>query len=674
MLSFKLPSEFVAGYRNRPVDWGFQDAAGNSLGEIVFLRTYSRLKDDGTKETWAEVCERVINGMYSIQRDHARANCLPWSDDKATRSAMEAFERLFELKWTPPGRGLWAMGTPLVHEHRNSAALQNCAFISTAEMSEDDPGAPFAFLMEASMLGVGVGFDTAGADNGLVIHAPSERMTYIIPDTREGWAASIKAAINAYLKPGAPAYDFDYSRIRPEGSPIRTFGGTASGPAPLRRFHDTLAELFDGRAGEALTTVDIADIGNLIAVCVVSGNVRRSAEILLGSPDDSAFLALKDRETFPQRNSYAERNPGWAWASNNSVIAHVGQDLTHIVPRIVANGEPGVVWLDTARRYGRLADPANDADWRLAGFNPCGEQGLESREMCTLVDTFIGRHESEADFLRTLKYAYLYAKTVTLLPTQWPETNAIMQRNRRIGTSISGIADFADERGLIELRQWMDDGYHTVQRYDRVYSEWLGIRESIKTTTVKPSGTVSLLAGSSPGVHWSPATAYYYRTMRLAADDPLVQPLSDAGYRLEAAAEDPAGTVVAYFPIRSDARRSDRQVSIFEKAHLASLAQHWWSDNSVSVTLGFDPEMEGEPAVSRVLEMYAGQLKSVSFLPHDDTTYPQMPYTAISAADYEAAAQSVRPLDLVSVYSGQRAAEAVGEQFCTTDVCEWRAA
>ena len=163
-MSFSLAKEFVDSYKEKKIPWGFVDAGGNSVAEITFLRTYSRKKEDGTKETWVDVFERVVNGMYSIQKDHCKTNRLPWNDSKAQASAKEAFDRLFELKWTPPGRGLWVMGTPIVNVQRNSAALQNCAFVSTTEMMKSNPAKPFAFLMEASMLGVGVGFDDKGAD------------------------------------------------------------------------------------------------------------------------------------------------------------------------------------------------------------------------------------------------------------------------------------------------------------------------------------------------------------------------------------------------------------------------------------------------------------------------------------------------------------------------------
>ena len=670
IFSFRISEDFIEPYREKKPPFGYRDAAGNSVGEITFLRTYSRLKEDGTKESWVDVCERVINGTYSLQKDHCKKNRLPWNDAKAQASAKDAFDRLFNLKWTPPGRGLWMMGTNIVNVQKNSAALQNCAFVSTAEMSKFNPAKPFMFLMEASMLGVGVGFDDKGADKDFTIYEPNRPVVVdVIADDRESWARSTGDLINSYLKQDQSPIEFDYSLIRPLGSPIKTFGGTASGPAPLIKLHNAIRKIFSGRSGEKLTRKDIADIGNLIGVCVVSGNVRRSAELLIGRIDDEQFLNLKNAEVFPERNSYDSENPGWGWMSNNSVEVSVGQNLSAIVDGIARNGEPGVIWMDMSRKYGRLADPANNKDHRVAGFNPCAEQSLESYECCTLVETYLGRHDSLEDYKRTLKFAYLYAKTVTLLPTHWEETNAIMQRNRRIGASMSGVADFTDREGMPALREWMDEGYRTVQKYDNIYSEWLGVRESIKMTTIKPSGTVSILAGESPGVHWTPGGKYFNRTIRFSNDDPMLPLFKMANYRVEPASESPDTTSVVYFPIKSNALRSEKDVTIFEKIALAAAAQRYWSDNSVSVTVSFDAENEKQH-VGTVLHMYDGQLKTVSFLPSGNDTYPQMPYTQITEQEYhEEGEMKLFPIDFTGVYSGM-AADAIGESYCTTDACE----
>jgi ribonucleotide reductase alpha subunit len=361
----------VESYRDRDPDFGFRDAGGNALGEITFVRTYSRLKEDGGKETWAEVCERVVNGMYSLQKDHALANRLPWSEEQGLASAKEAFERMYTFKWLPPGRGLWMMGTPYVMGQRNSAALNNCSFVSTVDF-DLSPSEPFTFLMEASMLGIGVGFDTRMTEREVRVQQPLDRVeVFQIPDSREGWVESVEKLLDSYFLAKQPRWQFDYSLVRPAGVPIKGFGGTASGPDPLMRLHKVLAEVLDRKVGRLVDTELVVDIANLIGVCVVAGNVRRSALIALGRADDEDFVHLKDPSWFPDRNSYDRENPGWGWMSNNSVTAEVGMDYAPLVPNIALNGEPGLIWLDLARQYGRLADPADNRDYRLAGFNPC---------------------------------------------------------------------------------------------------------------------------------------------------------------------------------------------------------------------------------------------------------------------------------------------------------------
>ena len=302
------------------------------------------------------------------------------------------------------------------------------------------------------------------------------------------------------------------------------------------------------------------------------------------------------------------------------------------------------------------------------GFNPCAEQPLESYELCTLVEVHLNRHESKEDFLRTLKFAYLYGKTVTLVPTHWQTTNGIMQRNRRIGTSLTGIASFADTNGLPITREWMDEGYKRIRRYDHEYSEWLCVRESIRVTTVKPSGSVSLLSGASPGVHWSPGGEYFLRAIRFGNTDPMIHLFKAAGYKIEPDVVS-ANTTVVYFPVSSGHPRSEKDVSLFEKIGLAATAQKYWSDNGVSVTLSFDKETESK-FVAPALNMYEGQLKAVSFLPMGNTVYQQQPYTQITKEEYNSYIGKIAKIDWSAIYDGIDNLEALGENYCTTDVCE----
>jgi ribonucleoside-triphosphate reductase (thioredoxin) len=669
IFSFRLLDDFIAKYKETEPPFGFTDAGGNSLGEITFIRTYSRVKEDGTKERWHEVCKRVIEGMYSVQKNHAKENRLPWNDNKSQKSAQEAYDRMFNLKWTPPGRGMWTFGTPMTMEKKNSAALQNCAMVSTRDIDRNDPGALFAWVMDALMLGIGVGFDTVGAEKEYPIYAPTEPVsTYQIPDTREGWVESVRFLLNSFLRPNQNIQEFDYSLVRPLGAPIKGFGGVASGPQPLIDLHTRIRKVIGSRAGEKLDARAITDIVNLIGTCVVSGNVRRSATLALGAPHDEDFINLKNAEVFPERNSFDSENPGWAWMSNNSIAATVGMDYSKYTDLIVDNGEPGFIWLDVARNYGRLKDPADGKDYRVMGFNPCAEQPLESYELCTLVEVHLNRHETKEDFLKTLKFAYLYGKTVTLLPTHWQQTNGIMQRNRRIGTSLTGIASFADQNGMPAVREWMDEGYEKIRHYDHKYSEWLCVRESIRVTTVKPSGSVSILSGATPGVHWAPGGEYFLRAIRFGDTDPMLHLFKAAGYKIEKDVVS-ANTQVVYFPVHSGHPRSEKDVTLFEKIALAATAQKYWSDNGVSVTLSFDKETESKH-VAPALNMYEGQLKAVSFLPMGNTVYPQQPYTQITKDQYAEYLGEIKKINWDAIYDGVDNLEALGENYCTTDVCE----
>jgi ribonucleoside-triphosphate reductase len=667
-LSFHLNPTFLETYADRTPDWGFPIGGGNALGELTFLVKYARRKENGAKERWHETCQRVIEGMYSILKDHCNNNRTPWNEQKAQRSAQDAYERMFSFKWLPPGRGIWMMGTEFVNERKNSAPLQNCAFVSTEKISvhsRAEATLPFVRLMEMSMLGVGVGFDTKGADKITLSEPDYERKEFrTIEDTREGWYESVGELLWSYFN-GGPWLEFDYGLIRPAGELIKGFGGVAAGPDPLIRLHESLRQILGGRDGEKLNSSDLVDICNLIGKCVVSGNVRRSAELALGEADDEAFLDLKNWDINPERMSH----DGWGNASNNSVAAYVGGNYDHLIDRIVNNGEPGLVYLDVCREFGRLADPGDNKDHRVMGVNPCAEQTLESYECCTLVESFPIRHESLTDYLKTLKVAYLYGKAVTMLPTHWPEVNEVMQRNRRIGCSVSGSAQFAEAYGWTELRKWLDEGYNEINRRDHLYSEWLGVRESIKMTSVKPSGSVSLLAGVTPGVHW-PTSDIYIRRMRLAKNDPMVDVLSAAGYHTEPDVMNPDFDTVVELPTRGPDVRTEREVSVWEKAALAVLHQRYWADNAVSVTLTFS-EAERDQ-IGAVIRAFEGQLKTLSFLPSfEEGAYAQMPYERIGLDIYNEKVESVSYLDWDRLYEGD-SLDAVGEAYCSTDVCEIR--
>jgi len=575
---FKLDKEFVDKYTKIKPPFGF-----GGFGELVYMRTYSRIKPDGSNEQWPDTIERVVNGTYNLQKRWIEKSGLEWQDYKAQESAQEMYERMFNMKFLPPGRGLWAMGSEITEERGLYAALNNCGFTSTENIKED-LSKPFKFLMDMSMIGVGVGFDTKGAGK-IIVKGPDTRRNiekFIIPDTREGWVESVGRLIDSYFLNINPV-EFDYHQIRKNNEIIHGFGGKSSGPEPLIKTHEDIRKVLEREKGGTLTSRAIVDMQNLIGRCVVAGNVRRTAEIALGNLNDEVFLDLKNYQRNPERVNYG-------WTSNNSIFADIGMDYSGIVERIIKNGEPGLVWLENMRGFGRMADPRNGKDSKVMGCNPCVEQSLENKELCNLVENFPNNHESKEDFLRTLKFSYMYSKTTSLGETHWPDTNQVLLRNRRIGCSISGVQQFIAKHGLDTLKDWLNSGFETIQHYDEVYSNWMAVPNSIKTTSVKPSGTISSLVGATPGMHW-PTSEYYVRRMRLSKNSELIAPLQEAGYKLKKDTDD-VNSLIVEFPVHvGEGIKSEQEISLWEQLEMVSFLQKYWSDNQVSSTIKFNPDL-----------------------------------------------------------------------------------
>jgi ribonucleoside-triphosphate reductase (thioredoxin) len=644
---FRLSESFIDNYRDRQVPWG-------PLGYITFKRTYSRRLEEslpgtpGTEE-WHQTCRRVIEGMFDIQKQHVARLGLEWNDAKAQRTAKDAYDRLFTLKWSPPGRGLWMMGTKFVQE-RTGAGLFNCAFRSTKDISTKG-GYLYAWIMDALMVGIGVGFDTKGAGTATIRQPNFVDDVYVIDDSREGWVRSVRVLLDGYYF-GSDVPRFDYSAIRPLGAPIKGFGGTSAGHEPLALLHQNLTDLYDTRIGETVTSVDIVDTENLIGKCVVAGNVRRSAALALGAYDDKEYLSMKN----DQEKLYSHR-----WGSNNSFEAKVGMDYTWHAEQSQKNGEPGYIWLNNARTRGRFKDDPRDDDAQVMGFNPCVEQQLEDAELCCLVETYPAKHENYDDYLKTLKIAYLYGKTVTLVNTHWPETNAIMLKNRRIGLSQSGVAQAFAKHGRRQLYDWCDKAYDHVRSLDEEYSNWLCIPRSVRMTSIKPSGTVSLLNGSTPGIHF-PESEYYIRRIRFSVTSELLAPLKEAGYYMEPDAYSPNTTVVE-FPVKEPHfEKSKKDVSMWEQLEIAAQYQHFWADNSVSVTVTFQ-EHEAD-SLKSALEMYETRLKAVSFLAYKENGYKQAPYEPITEEEYAKMTEKITPIERIETET-----EGAGTKFCTNDSC-----
>ena len=265
-------------------------------------------------------------------------------------------------------------------------------------------------------------------------------------------------------------------------------------------------------------------------------------------------------------------------------------------------------------------------------------------------------------YLRTLKIAYLYGKTVTLVNTHWPETNAKMLKNRRIGLSQSGVVQAFNRHGRREVYMWCNAAYKYIKQLDDEYSNWLCIPKSVRMTSIKPSGTVSLLNGSTPGIHF-PESEYYIRRIRFGTDSQLLDKLAEAGYNIEEDKYSP-NTMCVEFPVHEPYfKKSKKDISIWEQLEIAAQYQYYWADNSVSITVTFKPEEAKD--IKSALEMYEARLKAVSFLRYEETGYEQAPYESITKEQFDEMIAKITPVQRFDTDEG-----GAGSKFCTNDYCE----
>lgn len=628
-------------------DFGF-------FGEVVFYRTYSRVKPNGKNESWNDVVIRVMEGLLSIRKDHYTKNYIHWDENFWQHYAVGMSQFMFDMKWMPPGRGLWALGTDFVYE-RGSMALNNCAFITMGDNLGEDAN----WIMDTLMHGTGTGFAPERNDD-LQVKEPVSSVDYVIPDSREGWCESIEAQINSWLN-GSPKPIFNYSLIRGPGEPIKGFGGISSGPDPLRWLHVAIDGFMHDYLNEIIDSVELkTNLANAIGYTVVAGNVRRSAELACGPITDQTFLDLKDYQKKPYRAKFG-------WLSNNSVMLKEDSDfgLMHeIAKRVVVNGEPGYINMQNlhkgrvGRDDGLRLDPAK-------GLNPCGEQPLESHELCTLVETCPTRCKDVPEWLRACEYATVYASTITLLLTHSRKTNAVMIRNRRIGVGLIDVANWVHAIGMNSLTAALRAGYKKIREINKWVNGEAGVPESIRVTTVKPGGTVPKVVGRCSG--WNaPNFKYMIRRMNIADNSKLGDLLKEAGVPWEKSAYS-MNTNSFEFPLEVWGNaKSSSETTIWEQAVMLIMLQHEWSDNAVSNTLTF--RKSEIPDLEKVLSVLAPHTKSVALLPlqeADQTVYKQMPEEGISAIEYHRRLLAIKAIDWSRLNE-----ESVPDAYCQGDKCE----
>jgi ribonucleoside-triphosphate reductase len=581
------------------------------FGEAVYYRTYSRRKPrpDETpfpeywpedkhnplatpnwtgQEHWADTVVRVVNGTFSIRKDWYLKNNIHWDEDWWQNYAAGFGEYLFNMHWIPPGRGLWAMGTRFVYE-RGSMALNNCGFTNLG--SNETLASDYEWMMDALMCGVGVGFH---AERGILrAWLPKDTFVHDIPDTREGWANSVKLLVRAFTEMGSRLPTFRYHLIRGPGLPIRGFGGLSSGPAPLIKLHADILTCFNRyiRREEGYDVVRLkTDIANLVGCCVIAGNVRRSAELGMGNINDQVFLNLKDYALYPDRVAHG-------YMSNNTAGVERDEDfdkLGEIAKRVPIRGEPGIAnWCNFPKgRVGKKNKGLRKDKAR--GLNPCGEIPLEDKELCNVVETCPTRCPDTRTWLKACEYASFYSSTVSLLPTHKADTNNVVARNRRIGVGIIDFTGWVERDGLFKVTKCLRRGYKVVTAVNQWANGQAGVPEANRKTTIKPGGTVPKLVGRTSGAGY-PTFDYILRRIRVAANSPVVPIFKNAGVPVEECVydrlkEDGTGTLVFGFPVKSTGAKSAEKVTLWQQAANLVTLQREWADNSVSNTLYFKPK------------------------------------------------------------------------------------
>ena len=615
-----LDDSFINRYKNRTPPWGF-----NGLGYVVYKRTYARVLPDGNTEEWYQTIARCINGAQDLGAQYTK------------KEAEKLFDHIFNLRCSFAGRMLWQLGSDTV-KRIGAASLLNCWFVAIREPKD------FCFLFDQLMLGGGVGFSVRREDvhelprvkdNVTVTHIKANDTDFIVPDSREGWVRLLKEVLHSYFVTGK---SFTYSTvlIRSRGEPIKGFGGTASGPAILVEGMAKICGVLRSRQGKKLRSVDALDIANIIGSVVVAGNVRRSAEIALGDPDDVLFLRAKRWDL--------GNIPTWRAMSNNSIYAdEYSHIMEHVWDGYQGNGEPyGFFNLPLARRQGRIGEDVRD---NCEGLNPCGEIALASYECCNLSELFLNNIENEEQLIECATLLYKTQKAIANSTYHYDETNKIVHKNCRLGLGITGICQ------SLEKVDWLSKAYKALKSFDRHYSKERAWSPSLKLTTVKPAGTSSLLAGASPGV--CPFTfEFFVRRIRLSSDDKLIPQLREAGYPLEYLLNQDGtrdhGTTVASFPCEAgEGARVASGMSAVEQLDLVKRIQTVWADNAVSVTVYY--RSEELPAIKEWMRAnYTSSVKSVSFLLHRDHNFVQAPYEEISQEQYKELRKSVRPLKRIA--------------------------
>jgi ribonucleoside-triphosphate reductase (thioredoxin) len=620
----------------------------------TFIATsrYARWLDDKKRrENWGETVQRYIDNVVA--------------SNKAVSTDMvhTIADAIFHLDVMPSMRSVMTAGPAA---DRDNTCMYNCSFLPVDDVKSFDEA---MFIL---LCGTGVGFSVERQYVTKLPEVPDALFTsydtIVVHDSKEGWAKALRKLIALLYAGEIPAWDV--SRLRPAGAKLKTFGGRASGPAPLVDLFKFVVATFKNAAGRKLNSIECHDIMCKIGEVVVVGGVRRSAMISLSNLSD-------DRMRYAKSGSWWENQPQRALA-NNSVSYTEKPDSLAFMREWTAlvesgSGERGIFNRQASKKQA-AKNGRRDANYDF-GTNPCSEIILRPYQFCNLTEVVV-RATDNIDTLKTKVELATILGTIQSTYTKFPYLRKIWAKNteeeRLLGVSLTGIMDnplLTSKNAGLEAT--LEELKNVAIKTNAEWAERLGIPVSAAITCVKPSGTVSQLVDSASGIH-ARHSEYYIRTVRGDNKDPLTQFMKDQGIPSEPCVMKPEQTTVFSFPQKSPARAVTRNdMTAVEQLETWLVYQRYWCEHKPSVTISVrDSEWV---QVGAFVYKHFDEMSGVSFLPHSDHTYQQAPYQDCSKREYEDML-SLMPTNIdwakLSEYESEDNTSGMQTLACSGDACE----
>ena len=632
----------------------------NDYMKFIAISRYARwLPGQGRRETWEETVGRYYWGVLEPKLKEAFGEV--WDDD--SNLAKELILSIRDLEVMPSMRAMMTAGEAL---NRDNTCGYNCSYLPV-----DDPKS-FDEAMFILLCGTGVGFSVERQYVNKLPEVPEKlytsETTIVVKDSKEGWAKAYRQLLSLLWAGEIPKWDV--SRVRPAGAKLKTFGGRASGPAPLEDLFRFTIEKFKGAQGRKLSSIECHDIMCKIGEVVVVGGVRRSAMISLSNLSD-------DRMRHAKRGMWWEGNSQRALA-NNSTCYTEKPDMETFMREWVAlveskSGERGIFNRVASKRQAAKNGRRNpDHDF---GTNPCSEIILRPYQFCNLTEVVVRSDDTVEDLERKVKLATILGtiqSTYTHFPYLRKKWKDNTEEERLLGVSLTGIMDNSlmttKNQGLEKTLEHLRD---VAIATNADWAELLGIPQSTAITCVKPSGTVSQLVDSASGIHprYSP---YYIRTVRGDNKDPLTNLMKESGIPSEPCVMKPDTTTVFSFPQKApDGAVVTSDLTAIEQLETWLVYQRHWCEHKPSVTIMVRPDEWLE--VGAFVYKHFDEMSGVSFLPYDEHTYQQAPYQEVDKETYEKALAAMpKAIDwkLLSQYEVDDSTKGSSTFACSGDVCE----